>query len=78
MGIIDTFSNLISTISSDLSGKKKAQIDLLISDLHACEDCLPLNRQEEGPEGISHSPFSASPHRTADAVPRPGIAARIP
>lgn len=40
MGIIDAFSNLISTISSDLSGKKKAQIDLLIADLHVCEDSL--------------------------------------
>ena len=40
MGLINSISNFISDISSDLSGKRKPQIDLLITELKSVEDSL--------------------------------------
>ncbi len=40
MGLINNISNFISVISYDLSGKRKPQIDLLISELENIEDSL--------------------------------------
>ncbi len=40
MGLINSISNFISDISSDLSGKRKPQIDLLIAELESIENSL--------------------------------------
>ena len=40
MGIINAFSNFLSGITSDLSGKRKLQIDQLITELQMLEDSL--------------------------------------
>ena len=40
MGLLNKFSNFISGITSDLSGKRKPQIDQLIAELQASEDSL--------------------------------------